>query len=679
MSFIRNLTISKRLYISLFVILIPIVFLLFLIIRNQYKTIVFSSQELHGLRINKSVWDLMINIQEGYLNKSSIAGLEEGVRAIKQDLIDSNIQLDNSEMIDLLETAQEISQLKQADSNPELLDHMQKLLIDLHSDLTDKSNLILDPDLDSYYLMDIGMLKLPNVVFYCGIYYHNIPKFSNPNSRAKNDLGSLRFLLSDCEKVMKEVEFSFHKEFQYNIILRESILEKEAVWISKFNEFYRLAKLFNNDPSQFGYGSKNFEELESSYIVFFDSHKEIHTRVLNDLERVLNLRINNLKMESAVSIFLSMIICIAAFLFQAYVNRTIARPLSVAVVKFDELAKGNIKQSFDYAYNDEIGSLYSSSQAFVLELNKILKEILLLVDRVSRYSEQTSIMAGMLSESSQNQAAQTEESSASIEEISASFDKVAKLIARESNDIQEIGFITENIAESIRYVNQQMAKLKIVADQLMSQAQLGEDTIGSTTDSMRYMQEVSGQIGGIVSIITDISEQTNLLSLNASIEAARAGDMGRGFAVVASEVSKLSEKTGESVSQIKKLIQTSDKTVDQGVHSVSSSVDVIRGILANISEIHKNSETVVDAVGKQSTNVDFIHRSYRELKSLSAEIDQSAKEEKIAIDQVTESLQLIAESTQVIADNAGALAEISGKLDSASHQLNSTIGWFHIK
>ena len=193
------------------------------------------------------------------------------------------------------------------------------------------------------------------------------------------------------------------------------------------------------------------------------------------------------------------------------------------------------------------------------------------------------------------------------------------------------------------------------------------------------MKDVSGKIGGIITIITEISEQTNLLSLNASIEAARAGDMGKGFAIVASEVSNLSEKTQESVKDIKKLISLSDKTVDQGVKSVESSVGVISNILKNISEIHINSESVVESVNQQSTNVDFINRSYEELKKLSSEIDNSAKEEKIAIDQVTHSLQLIAQSTQHIADNAGALSEISTKLDLVSGSLTESIAWFDIK
>jgi len=193
------------------------------------------------------------------------------------------------------------------------------------------------------------------------------------------------------------------------------------------------------------------------------------------------------------------------------------------------------------------------------------------------------------------------------------------------------------------------------------------------------MKDVSGKIGGIITIITEISEQTNLLSLNASIEAARAGDMGKGFAIVASEVSNLSEKTQESVKDIKKLISLSDKTVDQGVKSVESSVGVISNILKNISEIHINSESVVESVNQQSTNVDFINRSYEELQKLSSEIDNSAKEEKIAIDQVTHSLQLIAQSTQHIADNAGALSEISTKLDLVSGSLTESIAWFDIK
>jgi methyl-accepting chemotaxis protein len=686
MKIIRNLTINKRLFISLIAILIPVLILLIMLSNVYNRSILFSKKEAEGLKLNQKIWQISIEVQDQIVQGEMLSihsKISQDMNALIESLDASPFTHQSEEWNNLVQNWKQITiasensknQLKSSDWF-----HLQKKLELVFSRITDQSNLILDPDLDTFYLMELSMVKSMLVSSSCSNAIQHIESTMDPKSNFSDSQldFALKSSLVDCKKNMDGIDYSFEKEYNYNPNWKAKSEFQKNQMIKAFDKFHKKAENFNSSFLFRPFNSKEVTQIISEYKAYLTTQRIVYELIIAELDRLLQLRINGLQMEMVISLASAILICAIVFLFQFFINRTISIPILDAVEKFDSLSQGNINQSFQYPYNDEIGKLFKSSQFFINELNQVLNTIQQLVGRVKRYAEQTALMAEMLSDSSQSQASQTEESSAAIEEISASFDKVAKLIEWETNDIQEIGFITTNISNSILDVNNQMSKLKKVADTLMLQARSGESMIQNTTESMSYMKEVSGKIGGIVSIITDISSQTNLLSLNAAIEAARAGDMGKGFAVVASEVSILSEKTQRSVKEIKKLIQLSDQTVDEGVHSVESSVEAITNILANISEIHSNSQIVVDAVVNQSNNVNFIHKSYTELKKLSDEIDMGAKEEKISIDQVTESLQLIAQSTQLIANNAGALSEISGKLDHVSEQLMDSIRWFKL-
>lgn len=669
MKYLLNLPISKRLFIALFVVMIPIAVLLVLLIKVYSQSINFSQKELEGSILNHQVWNVIYETNEIANGNKSREELDPIFREVIGTLKASSLRPNGFDT----------KELEALWVEPIEVQAMLKSLLKTYSEVTDYSNLILDPDLDSYYLMDITMLRIPTVFVKCSEYQTQVRRYARGEIPTGDALYKLSYNLSDCEKGMRELEASFRKEYEYNAPWAKVMKALTDTWMESFRFYYQNAKENN---AKFALGRSvvvDTSDQETSYNSIVDRTHSVYHLTVVELDRVITIRIKNFRFDMALSLTVSAFIILLAFYFQAFVNRSISKPIQMVVRKYHSLSEGNIQQDFTYPYKDEVGELYESSRNFIEVLLKVLQDINLLVTRVANYADQTSHMSQMLSDSSQDQAAQTEESSAALEQISASFDKVSRLIGREANDIQEIGYISENIAESIQQVNEQMLLLKSVADELMERAKFGEESIGSTTESMTYIKNVSGKIGGIVSIITEIAEQTNLLSLNASIEAARAGEMGRGFAVVAAEVSKLSEKTADSVSEIKKLIQTSDKTVDQGVTSVNSSVDVIRSILHNIGKIHNNSEAVMGSITDQSTNVDFIHKSYRELNNLSREIDESAKEEKIAIEQVTHSLQNIAQSTQLIADNAQALAEISNRLGSASENLTKEIQWFKIK
>jgi len=660
---IRKISTRSRLIISLVMILIPVGFLLVFLVSAHLKSIHFSSKELAGLAINTKIWQVIQNpdpnfrkgrIPEILKDLENAKWKPDGFSTIywKEYLDSQNFELDESEFI------------------------LYSKLI--YSEVTDYSNLILDPDLDTYYLMELSMIQYVNVYKNCYEFQKNFDKYKVKGKISPEDYIVLGFLHSDCDKDLRDITNSYIKEFQYNPDWAIIYQPKIQPWLNESKYYMDFTKDLLNQRRIDALTKADEERLRSFYENFQKGMDTSYEEIARELERLLKRRIHSLRNELFFVLAISVTLSVATFLFQLKVNQSIVYPIQEAVGKIERLSEGNMNENFESKYNDEIGQIFHAMQAFTERILPILRNIKALIQRVRNYSDQTAHMAGMLSDSSHDQASQTEESSAALEEISRSFEKISKLISREANDIQEIGFISENIAKSIAEVNTQMELLKTIADELMEQARSGEESIGSTTESIRYIREMTSQIGGIVTIITEIAGQTNLLSLNASIEAARAGEMGRGFAVVAQEVSKLSEKTSESVSQIKKLIHSSDTSVDQGVKNVDSSIEVIRNILYNISQIHKNSSSVVVTVAEQSKNVEFIHKSYHALKALSVEIDASAKEEKIAIEQVSKSLQMIADSTSLIANNAEALSEISRKLDSVSTDLKNAIDWFKI-
>lgn len=662
---IRKLPIKIRLLVALIVLLSSVFVVFGFLFYANIRTIQFSKRELEGSIINQKIWKVLYDNKEAYR------------RQVLPSIIEELESLDwNESGFSLVAWKNFLKSSDMKDWGTEI--DFQRETIKVYLEVTDFSNLILDPDLDSYYLMDLGMLLFPKVYGYCSEMNYNLNTILQKKEISFDDYIFLGGLVSDCEKGLRDINQSFIKEFTYNPQWAEDKNDRVFTWLRSFHGYLETLKDLINNKKLSQLTNAKYSVINKEYEDFFSGMDKMYGLVTKELDRLLEKRIQNLIRELVVSSFISIFLALFAFSFQYFVNLSINWPIQEAVAKIQLLKKGELNQDFQTNFKDEIGTIYQALHEFSSKIVPLIRDIKKLVTRVQNYSDQTANMALILSDSSQDQASQTEESSAALEEIAASFDKISKLISQEANDIQEIGYISESIAKSISQVNEQMESLKKIADELMELARAGEERIGSTTQSMEHIKEVSTQIGGIVSIITEIAGQTNLLSLNASIEAARAGEMGRGFAVVASEVSKLSEKTSESVTQIKKLIQSSDSSMAAGVKNVNSSVNTIRDILNNIARIHKGSASVSISVAEQSKNVDFIHKSYRGLKQISEEIDSSAKEEKIAIDQVAKSLQMIADSTNHIANNAEALSEISSKLDLVSRELKQAIDWFKV-
>ncbi len=257
----------------------------------------------------------------------------------------------------------------------------------------------------------------------------------------------------------------------------------------------------------------------------------------------------------------------------------------------------------------------------------------------------------------QNQAASIEEITATMEEISAGSDQVSGTARTQSESMARLMELMDGLSRITSEMGERIEGTMRRTEQIAETARTGESYIIRMDESMSEVGETSKEMSGILGIINDISDRINLLSLNASIEAARAGDYGRGFAVVADEIAKLADQTSTSVKDIAALISKSDDEVRKGTAGVQDTVAVIREILAGVEESNGMIARVSAGMGSYMDSNRIAHDEVRGVKERSDEIDNATRDQKIAAEEVVGTITNINQMSQA---NAMAADDIKG-------------------
>lgn len=296
----------------------------------------------------------------------------------------------------------------------------------------------------------------------------------------------------------------------------------------------------------------------------------------------------------------------------------IANPLRQVQDVIELVAGGDLTSKSEVTSKDEVGRVANALNATVDRLHSVMSQV----------NESTSELAS----TSEETAAATQEVSASIEEVASTTNHFASTLDLMNSRAQEMAATARGISEKAAAGDRAILEIVQEMDLLRANTEkLAQDVSG--------LSILSEQIGQIIEVINDIAEQTNLLALNAAIEAARAGEHGRGFAVVADEVRKLAEESAEATTGIVSLIGQIQNGIANAVQGMSEGADQTGGALISVNESGQILREILNEVEEIVGSVEMISQGFSETASSGQEIASATEEQAATIGTIASSTQ----------------------------------------
>jgi methyl-accepting chemotaxis protein len=325
---------------------------------------------------------------------------------------------------------------------------------------------------------------------------------------------------------------------------------------------------------------------------------------------------------------------------------------------------------------NEMHSLGVWFNIFIEKINDVVRSTMTLSHELFSSSDELSITIGEFSENANTQATSAEEIMATVEELSAGFDNISNRVKEENLSLKAMMHRVNELTRIIDTMGEKVRATQINTDEFTGKAKHGEQMLNDMNESMMKINDSSTEVMNIIKLIDDISEQINLLALNASIEAARAGDAGRGFAVVADEVSKLADKTAASLKQIDSLIKVNNSEIKKGLFNVQDTVETIAAIIEGFNLISTKMKEISDVMEVELNTKETVMDEMDSIKDRSDAIENATHEQMVASDEIVKAVSVINETTQHIAARAEELAANSENMRNEADLLNQSIQYF---
>ena len=326
-------------------------------------------------------------------------------------------------------------------------------------------------------------------------------------------------------------------------------------------------------------------------------------------------------------LLLATLLALAFGLIAAWaITRQIVIPLNQTLKVAERIAAGDLTHSLISQRQDELGQLQRAIQSMTQGLRELISGISDGVTQIASAAEELSAV--------------TEQTSAGVNSQKVETDQVATAMNEMTATVQEVARNAEEASEAAVAADQQAREGDKVVGEAIAQIERLALEVGNSTEAMGHLKRESDKIGSVLDVIKSVAQQTNLLALNAAIEAARAGEAGRGFAVVADEVRSLAQRTQKSTEEIEELIvglQTGTQHVatimDNSRTLTDSSVELTRragGSLTNItrtvSAIQSMNQQIAAAAEQQSAVAEEINRSVLNVRDVSEQTSAASEE-----------------------------------------------------
>ncbi|MTH53963.1 HAMP domain-containing protein [Bacillus mangrovi] len=356
--------------------------------------------------------------------------------------------------------------------------------------------------------------------------------------------------------------------------------------------------------------------------------------------------------EQSAPILVNMVIIVLIFIvlgtiLNFLIIRSIVRPIRLLSGVAEKVSGGDLTEKVQVSSRDDLGQL---GMAF----NRMIDSLTGLLSHIEQSSSTLAASSVEVQEHSVEVSRITREIAQSVDELSdgaetqmTSTEETAKAIQEIASGVQHVAERAASVSHSVTEAAEQTHKGRVYIEKASKQMDEINHSVEETTRLVKELGEKSAEINKIVDVITGISEQTNLLALNAAIEAARAGEHGKGFAVVADEVRKLAEGSKQSAEQITTLIRSIQKRTDLVIeHMEAEKTQTAEGLIL-MKETGDNFQTILQAVENVSGQMEEVSATAEQMSASSQEVTASVEEmASIATESASSSEQVAAGAQQ---------------------------------
>lgn len=373
------------------------------------------------------------------------------------------------------------------------------------------------------------------------------------------------------------------------------------------------------------------------------------------------------------------ILGIAATLVIAYltaqgINRTVS--LLTSILQNISEGKGGLSRKLPVLGNNELGDLCQAYNRFVGQIRLMVREI-------------TNVASG-LAASSQQLAASSQEMSASSQEISSTVQQISRGTTVQSERLTQMAKEVEKLSTSIKLIESQGRMTMVSSQKAIDASQSGAEktfeavsrmaeiyqSAALTNQKVQDLQKKSAEIGVVVSLISNLSQQTDFLALNAAIEAARAGEAGKGFSVVADEIRVLAVEAGNSALKVATLIGEVEKEITKTVEVIDNSRSTIDASKATVDQTEQSLKVINSTVAVAGTMVKQIAEATRNQSKSASEVVKLASDvSNVAIDTAA-STQEVAAAVQQLTASMEELTAVAQTLSQSADKLNILVSEF---